>query len=189
MNLINQTLAQYQKSIRYRKGLGGFVDNQDNPRFLYQFNNVVAYKAALAYNLMAEGIPIIYYGTEQLFNGGNDPQNREVMWPTEYAVTNNLYSWLRTVVQYRKKAQVSVYPQIQRYGPDNEFYAFTRGDSFVALTNQQKQDIERTITDHPYSNGTKLCNLFFSTDCVVVQNGTFPVYLNNGETKIFYPVS
>lgn len=26
------------------------------------------------------GIPILYYGSEQNFNGGNDPQNREIMW-------------------------------------------------------------------------------------------------------------
>ena len=33
-----------------------------------------------------------------------------------------------------------------------------------------------------------LCS-FYPTDCVVVQNGAFPVYLDNGESKIFYPVS
>lgn len=33
-----------------------------------------------------------------------------------------------------------------------------------------------------------LCS-FYPTDCVVVQNGAFPVYLDNGESKIFYPVN
>jgi hypothetical protein len=32
-----------------------------------------------------------------------------------------------------------------------------------------------------------LCNIFFSTDCVVVKNGKVPVYLNNGEVKVFVP--
>lgn len=29
----------------------------------------------------AQGIPIVYYGTEQGYSGGNDPANRESLWP------------------------------------------------------------------------------------------------------------
>ena len=28
-----------------------------------------------------QGIPIVYYGTEQGYSGGNDPSNRESLWP------------------------------------------------------------------------------------------------------------
>lgn len=30
--------------------------------------------------LTSVGIPIIYYGSEQYFNGGQDPYDREPMW-------------------------------------------------------------------------------------------------------------
>ncbi|CAE7642090.1 amyB, partial [Symbiodinium microadriaticum] len=53
--------------------LGTFIDNHDNPRFLYDHDNQVSYKNALAMTLFTSGIPIIYYGTEQSYNGGADP--------------------------------------------------------------------------------------------------------------------
>ncbi len=31
-------------------------------------------------SLRLGGIPIVYYGSEQMFNGGNDPYNREPLW-------------------------------------------------------------------------------------------------------------
>lgn len=60
--------------------LVNFMDNHDVPRFLYDFNDVEALKTALSYLLTMDGIPCLYYGTEQGFNGGNDPANREDMW-------------------------------------------------------------------------------------------------------------
>ena len=33
---------------------------------------------AIVYTYMSYGIPMVYYGTEALFNGGSDPLNREV---------------------------------------------------------------------------------------------------------------
>lgn len=36
--------------------------------------------AALVYMFTQDGIPCVYYGTEQDFHGANDPSNREVMW-------------------------------------------------------------------------------------------------------------
>jgi alpha-amylase len=68
--------------------LGNFNDNHDNPRFL---NDLVGnlykdekqkvgiqekykmFQAITAFCLTNDGIPIIYYGTEQAFSGGNDP--------------------------------------------------------------------------------------------------------------------
>lgn len=35
---------------------------------------------ALAFLYTEDGIPCVYYGTEQDFNGANDPSNREVLW-------------------------------------------------------------------------------------------------------------
>jgi len=42
--------------------------------------------------MILAGIPIIYYGDEQGFNGGADPQNREPIWGRmnkEYFIMNN----------------------------------------------------------------------------------------------------
>jgi alpha-amylase len=60
--------------------LGLFVDNHDNARFLNQHNYVNGFKNALTFSLTGTGIPFFYYGSEQLYRGGNDPQNRESLW-------------------------------------------------------------------------------------------------------------
>lgn len=70
---------------------GTFIDNHDNARFLSQQSDIQLYKNALVYTLLSEGIPIIYYGTEQGFNGGNDPDNREPLWISNYNQSSTLY--------------------------------------------------------------------------------------------------
>ncbi len=41
-------------------------DNHDNARFLNANGDHKLYKAALVYSLYSEGIPIVYYGSEQV---------------------------------------------------------------------------------------------------------------------------
>lgn len=60
--------------------LGLFVNNHDNPRFLSKNPDWRVFKSAIAFGLTARGIPFFYYGDEQGFNGGADPNNREPMW-------------------------------------------------------------------------------------------------------------
>jgi len=57
-----------------------FLDNHDLPRFLFEKSDTTILNAALMYLFTWDGIPCIYYGTEQLFNGGVDPKNREDMF-------------------------------------------------------------------------------------------------------------
>jgi alpha-amylase len=61
--------------------LVGFLDNHDLERFLFHDDATPEMlRNALFYLLTWDGIPCIYYGTEQEFEGGNDPMNREDMW-------------------------------------------------------------------------------------------------------------
>lgn len=186
---IQNQLQAYQAAFKDVSVLGSFIDNHDNPRFLNERNDQVAYQNALLYTLLSEGISIVYYGTETAFSGGNDPACREALWPTNFnGNTTTLGKFLTTVNAYRKSAQVWNYPQVQRYA-DNTFYAFTRGNTFVAMTNVGTggQTQTRTITYHPYSNGQQLCNLFNCGDCVTVNNGAFQVNLEGGVGKVYDP--
>ncbi len=76
---------EFSRSISDISMLGLFSDNQDNPRFLSYCNKgkdscLKLYKGWITFNLMSVGIPVIYYGTEQEFNGGNDPYDRDAIW-------------------------------------------------------------------------------------------------------------
>jgi len=156
-------------------------------RHIYRDNgDHVAFKSALAFTIAAVGIPITYYGSEQGYGGGNDPKNREPLW-TNMQKGSDIYNFLATINNFRTQGQIWNYPQIQRYS-DDHFYAFTRGNYFCAFTNTQ-QSQSRPISYHPYAAGTTLCNIFYASDCVTVQNGQFTVTLNNGEVKVYVPKS
>lgn len=92
-------------------------------------------------------------------------------------------------------------PQIERY-VDDQFFAFSRGNVFVATTNVGGgQSFTRTITYHPYSDGTSKCfyyvghfnvpkelvNQLDKSDSIVVNNGQFQLYISNGLPKVYYP--
>jgi len=169
--------------------LGTFVDNHDQTRFLHERGDLWAYRNALVFALFAPGIPIIYYGSEQGFNGGDDPNNREPLWKSGYNQNAELYKFLKTTVTARKNHKVWDYQTVERW-QDDQLYSFTRGETLVVLTNVggSGSDVERTITYHPYKVGQKLCNVYYPTeDCLTVTSNGIKVKLLHGEPKIYVP--
>lgn len=115
--------------------LVNFMDNHDVSRFLYGMNPTIAPNidqgrcdqplvdtrnpadvarfrprllAALTYLLTEDGVPCIYYGTEQDFTGGNDPANRERLWDTGFDTTEvrngqpTTFAWMRRLLAIRR---------------------------------------------------------------------------------------
>jgi alpha-amylase len=80
-----------------------FVDNHDVARFLFNSDgDKPALRNALTLNLTAEGIPCIFYGTEQDFAGGNDPANREVLWSTGFPTDGVTFQHIKQLIDIRK---------------------------------------------------------------------------------------
>ena len=77
------------------------MDNHDNPRFLNLNPSTTALKNELTLVIMGDWIPIVYYGTEQGFNGGSDPNNRESLWP-HMSTEHPLYKFIQKLAQFRK---------------------------------------------------------------------------------------
>ena len=167
--------------------LGNFVDNHDNPRYLNQYSDGRTYKAALAFVLGSKGIPIIYYGSEQYYKGGNDPGCREPLWTSGYKTTD-ISTMLTRINQVRKDTKYYLQPQVERW-VDDTFYAFSRGNVVFAFTNNPDQTQTRSVTYHPYKEGQKVCNIVYPGDCVTIKGGALPVTLLNGEVKVFVPQS
>ena len=102
------------------KLLINFLDNHDVPRFLYSATPALnadetesqrkqkkrlghqRLRNALAYLLTLDGIPCIYYGTEQNFSGGPDPSNREDMWPSGFDQQGETYLYMKRLIKLRK---------------------------------------------------------------------------------------
>lgn len=76
--------ADYDTNAQSR--LVTFLDNHDQPRFLNSgtTNNLAV---ALAFLYTARGVPCLYYGTEQAFNGATDPYDREDMFAGQFKDT------------------------------------------------------------------------------------------------------
>jgi alpha-amylase len=106
------------------------MDNHDVARLLYwagqnPIDDSPARQRALLHNALlllmtAEGIPCIYYGTEQEFRGGNDPSNREDMWrplpylgettpPPAYDTQGPTFKWTQKLTGLR-----ATYPALRR---------------------------------------------------------------------------
>ena len=93
-----------------------FLDNHDLPRFLFEKADPHVLRAALVYLFTWDGIPCIYYGTEQLFDGGVDPKNREDMFrgnPKQgfapFATDHETFQLVKGLIAMRK-----AHPALQR---------------------------------------------------------------------------
>jgi alpha-amylase len=90
---------------RPRDVLVNFIDNHDVPRFLYNRpdpGGPDALRSAVAYLLTEDGIPCLYYGTEQDFAGGNDPANREPLWWSGYDTDGTTFRWIARLTRIRR---------------------------------------------------------------------------------------
>lgn len=157
-----------------------WADNHDNPRFLNWCNDKRIFRNALIFYFFYEGIPTFYYGDEQYFNGGNDPNNRENMFGF-HDTQSEVYKMMKIANDVRRNYNVYDQDFVQRYA-DNYFYAYTRGNVLIAVSNVMS--LQRSISYHPYSEGDKLCNKLKDGDCVTVTGGV--IYINmEGEPKIY----
>ncbi len=72
---------------RAREQLVQFLDNHDMPRWLSGDKlggNAALLQVALSFLYTSGRVPCLYYGTEQGFDGGNDPYDREDMFDGEF---------------------------------------------------------------------------------------------------------
>ena len=157
-----------------------WADNHDNPRFLNWCNDKRLFRNAIIFYFFYEGIPTFYYGDEQYFKGGNDPNNRENMFGYHYT-ESEIYNLMKIANDVRRNYKLYDEDFVQRY-VDDFFYAYTRGMVLIAVSNVV--NIERNINYHPFKDGDKLCNKLKEGDCVTVSGGVIHISMD-GEPKIY----
>ncbi|KAI9266887.1 glycoside hydrolase superfamily [Phascolomyces articulosus] len=133
MSRLANQLSANRNSFKDVSVLTNFVDNHDVVRFLNANSDVSQLKNALALVLLAEGIPVVYYGTEQGYSGGADPANREVLWTSGYSTDSDLYKFIATVNgKIRQKSGKTVVMDVD---VGDNTYAFLHGNALVVLNN------------------------------------------------------
>jgi alpha-amylase len=165
----SQVEQAFGKELDY---MGIFIDNHDNPRLRHYITPDVS-RASIALILLSRGIPIIYYGTEQDFDGENDPNNREPLW-TRMDKSNKNYEFVKTFIKFRKDMKLwqTGYRQIIY---ENHLYAVQR-NHIIAIVTSIEGAQSREINNVEFADGTKLCNYLNPKDCVVVLNKK--IYIN-----------
>ena len=153
-----------------------FLENHDNKRFLNEYNDRAKFTSAITFILLWEGIPVHYYGGEQYFSGGDDPNNREPLWTSNYDTSTELYKIIGKINNLRKKVNIWNYDVVQRYWEDH-FYSFTRGNVLACFSNNEGGSY--LIENYEFSNGDKLCNVLLDDDCVIVTDNKIQIIMGN----------
>lgn len=165
-------LSNYDPTSRER--LVTFLDNHDNPRFLsFQVGNQdeSRLRAALGWLLTARGVPTIYYGTEQEFDGGGDPYDREDMWdgqwdfgPSDgdnFDLTHPLFRYTQRLLRLRHRHEaLRRGATLERYveGSGPGLYAYQRAtaaETVVVVVNTSNLPLVRNVSS-PWPAGTAL---------------------------------
>ena len=147
--------------------LASFLDNHDNPRWLSQKNDKSLFKNALAFVILSRGIPIVYYGSEQGYAGGNDPANREDLWRSGFDTSADLYGAL-TAFNGARHAHGGL--------PGDEHNHLYTADNAYAWSRAGGDLIVLTVNSGSGSSGEHCFNTGRS-------NGSWEVLFGEGDTK------
>ncbi|KAF4566575.1 hypothetical protein EYR36_012006 [Pleurotus pulmonarius] len=105
LSAIESTVTASQKAYQHgASSVGSFLENQDQPRILSKTKDLSMVLNAMTWPFIHDGIPIIYYGQEQGFAGGEDPNNREALWPTDYSTESPMLRHITSLNLARKLA-------------------------------------------------------------------------------------
>ncbi|KAI1820035.1 alpha-amylase [Xylaria intraflava] len=178
--------------------LGGFLENHDNPRFASLTPDIELDKNAIAFTILMDGIPIIYQGQEQHFSGDADPNNREPLWPSNYATDNDLYPWIQKLNQIRSHAIAAddkyVTYQAVPTSPDSKTIALRKGFTGAQVvgiyTNIGASGSEYQVSlDSNYTEFTPNQGLTDLISCTTITtDGTGTLSFTQGpEPKVFFP--
>lgn len=174
--------------------LTNFLENQDNPRFPSLTSDRALAKNAITYILTGDGIPIIYYGQEQSFNGGNDPYNREALWGSDYNTQAEMYVHIAKVNKLRKavKGLTSGNPlttQLVSIYDDSQAWVYRKAGMVVALSSGgSSAGTQNLVVQASSLPQGQLQDVISCKTINVPLSGTVTVQLYNGQPAVYYPL-
>ncbi|RPB01936.1 alpha-amylase [Choiromyces venosus 120613-1] len=184
-NLVNQ-YDRVSSAFSRPELLGTFLDNHDVQRFLSINNDWTLLKNALAYTLLARGIPILYGGTEQAYAGGNDPANREDLWRSGYNTSGDIYTFIQKLMAVKKASGgLGANDHVHLYTTDGS-YVFSRagGDVVVVTTNGGSGTSGNYCFNTPKPQGTVYTSALGSVSYTAGANGQICVSVSNGQPEV-----
>jgi alpha-amylase len=186
-----------------RMQLVTFLDNHDQPRFLNS-STTNRLTVALVFLYTSRGVPCLYYGTEQAFNGATDPYDREDMFAGQFKdtgltgvdsfnMTHPLFQLVAKLNDFRR-----LYPAISLGSYRNQtsnssgpgLFAYSRVSNtqevFVVFNTAGSTQILSPCT-LTYAGGTVLVNLLNTNETYTLNSSsqTPAIAVPSASAKIF----
>ncbi|SMY22593.1 unnamed protein product [Zymoseptoria tritici ST99CH_1A5] len=177
---------------------GLFTENHDVERFPSMSNDTALAKNLLTFNIMGDGIPIIYQGQEQHMAGVTSPwTNRSPIWTSDYDEDVELYKHLATLIKLRKHMVAKDEKYTRQTSSviyqDYHSFAMRKGtDEHQVITlftnngessGKYKLDIRR----HGYDEDTQMTEILTCKDLKVDDKGALVVPMDKGLPKVIVP--
>ncbi|KAL3459520.1 glycoside hydrolase superfamily [Aspergillus heterothallicus] len=177
--------------------LGNIIENHDNARFASYTSDMSQAKSVLTFLFLTDGIPVVYAGQEQHYDGENDPYNREPVWWSGYNTDAELYQFIATTNKIRKLAasKDSSYLTAQNtpFYSDSHHIAMRKGSGgsqvLTLLTNYGDSTAAYTfdLYNHGYSSGASLVELYTCSSVSVASSGAIPIPMTSGLPRVLVP--
>ena len=176
------------------------MENHDLARFPSLTSDMSLVKNAIAFTLLADGIPIIYEGQEQHYSGGGVPNNREAIWLSGYPTSTTLYSHITTLNRLRRRAiqQDSTYITYKANPiySDSSTIAMRKGNPgyqiISVFSNKGANGNSYTLTlpssGTGFTAGQAIMEILTCTSYTTDSSGNLAIPMSSGLPRIFYPV-
>jgi alpha-amylase len=167
------------------------MENHDNPRLGSFTTDMARLKTLAALNILADGIPVVYYGQEQALTGSNDPANREALWLTRYAAPNNLVPTFTSLNHFRNYivehtpaflTTLAAYTLLS-----SSVITVRKGDVVLILTNSGNGVLNEMVAGG-FTDGVELVEVLSCSELRVGEKGKLSIALR-GEPMVLYPKS
>ncbi|KAF2768834.1 alpha-amylase [Teratosphaeria nubilosa] len=180
--------------------LGNFMENHDQPRFPSLTSDSSLIDNAIAFTMMNDGIPIIYYGQEQDFSGAADPDNREALWPTAYNTQTDRYDLISQLNSIRKAAievdSTYVTTTSTILYSDDRAIVLRKGASGKRTTSVfsnygtgTNATLSLNSSATGWTKGTTFIDLLSCDEFTTDSSGTLSVTIVDGAPLVLYPTS
>jgi len=194
---IQPVVEECQKTFKNGEFMtGSFLENHDNPRFgsLTQDQSLVM--NAMAWPFIHDGFPVLYYGQEQGYQGGNDPSNREALWSSAYATDKAL---VKHVTALNKARKLAIQAKSDYLTSAMTFVAQSNTKSSIVV---QKSGLLALLTNvgangtttwkvdkSEFSEGTELVDVLSCSTVNTTANGALSVSSSKGYPQVLVPSS
>lgn len=181
--------------------LGSFIENHDVARLPSITSDISLDKNAIAFTILADGIPIIYEGQEQHYNGGGVPYNRDAVWFSGYSTTSVLYPFVAKLNQIRNQAifkdgNYLTYKAYPTYSDGSTIVmrkGFAGGQVIGVFSNLGAGGASYTLSLSSAQTGftanQRVVEILSCSTSSTDGSGAFAVAMAGGIPRVFYPLA